>query len=54
VRRQVGRRRELVGQHQFADRLAAEVAAREQRARQARADESGAAGDQEFHRVLVR
>ena len=51
---QVGRRRELVGQHQFADRLAAEVAACEQRACQARADESGAAGDQEFHRVLVR
>ena len=46
---QVGRRRELVGEHDALDVLAAERAARKQGARQPRTDETGAAGDQQFH-----
>ncbi len=46
---EVGGRRDLVGQHELLDGLAAEAVAREQRSREARADEAAAAGDQEFH-----
>ncbi len=46
---QVGGGRELVGQHHRLDLAAVERAAREQGARQARADEAGAAGDEQVH-----
>ncbi len=49
VGQQVGRRRHLVGQHDRADGFAGQRAARQQRARQACADEATATGDEQFH-----
>ena len=54
VGQQVGRGRRLVGQHDLFNASAGQAALRQQRSREPCADESGTAGNENFHsRVLV-
>ena len=46
---QIGGRLEQVGEHELPDRLAGQRAAGQQRARQAGTEETGRAGDEQFH-----